>query len=77
MPVVIVSTQLSPKAGFGTRTILQAKIDKCIHNSYGDQIKRMIKNKKMPVKDIEPIFFLPATLLSLSCIGVTGICFGL
>ena len=52
MPVVIVSTQLSPKAGFGTCTILQAKINKYIHNSYGDQMARMIKNKKMPVKEI-------------------------
>ena len=70
-------TQLSPKAGFGTCTILQAKIDKYIHNSYGDQMARMIKNKKMSVKEISPILFLPATLLSLSWIDVTGICFGL
>ena len=46
------ATQLSSKAGFGTCTILQPNIDKYIHNSYGDQMARMIKNKKMPVKAI-------------------------
>ena len=52
MPVIIVSTQLSPKAGLDTSTILQAKINKYIHYSNGDQMSRMITNKKMPVKEI-------------------------
>ena len=39
-------TPLLPKAGFGTCTILQAKIDKYIHNSYEDEMARMINKKK-------------------------------
>ena len=36
-------SQLSPKAGLGTGTILQAKIDKSVHNSPRHEMIRILK----------------------------------
>ena len=54
---IMPATQLSSKAGFGTCTILQPNIDKYIHNSYEDQMGRMIRIKQYQSKTFKHFSF--------------------